>query len=115
MKNLFVIIFLFVLCFSLIYAELIWNEDFSSYSAGSGVNGYGNIGDYPSGVSKWTLDVSGAVLSGTADYFKTVSGRLEACDLDGDGIWISQSIDVSAYANVSFSVLVSETGDIGIL
>jgi len=111
MKKLGVLLFV-VLCFSFIYADTIWNEDFSSYSAGSGINGYGNIGDYPSGVSKWTLDVSGASLSGTGDYVKTVSGKLEVCDTDGNALWISQSIDISGNSNVSFSVTISESGDL---
>jgi endonuclease I len=106
------VLLLFVFCVSQIFAATIWSEDFSSYVSGTGVNGYGSIGDYPSGVSKWSLDVSGAVLTGTGDYLKTVSGKLEACDVDGDAIWISSSINISNFTNVTFKVTISETGDL---
>ena len=111
MKKLFFLL-LILSAFVMINAETIWQEDFSSYTDGTGINGYGNIGDYPNSVSKWTLDVSNGTLTGSSDYLKTRTGRLEARDTDGDVIWLSQSIDISNYTDISFSITVSETGDL---
>ena len=111
MKKIFFLI-LVLSAFLMINAETIWQEDFTGYTAGTGINGYGNIGDYPSSVNKWTLDTSNASLTGTSDYIKTRSGRMEARDTDGDAVWMSQAIDISGYTDVSFSLTVSETGDL---
>ena len=44
----------------------IWSENFDSYTDGTGIEGVtGNVGDYPAGVTKWSLDVSAAVLTAT--------------------------------------------------
>ncbi len=86
---------------------LIWSEDFSTYVEGTGIEGPGavNIGDYPAGVTKWSLDVSGCTLSNSSDYIKTDNERLKSKDLDGPAIWLSESINVSAYTNgVTFSI-----------
>ncbi len=84
----------------------IWSEDFGSYSNNTGVQGPGvtNIGDYPASVSKWTIDASDCVLSNSGDYLKVTSGHFEAQDIDGYGIWTSESINISGYSNVSISI-----------
>ncbi len=111
MKKLLFLLTIFMI-FSLSFADTVWYENFDSYFDGSGINGYGNIGDYPDNVYKWSLDVSNGSLSGSSDYLKTHSGKLEARDVDGDVFWLSQSIDISSYTDVSFSLDVSETGDL---
>ncbi len=75
--------------FSLSFAfgrTTIWLEDFESYANETGVNGNGNMNDYPNNVSKWTLDVSDAILSDAYDYFKTYL-------LDGDEIMVAKDTD----------------------
>lgn len=90
----------------------IWQEDFSSY-IDAGISGAGISGGYPGSVTKWSIDVSACTLSDAADYFMAVDtggGRMEAVDIDGEAIWTSELIDISAYTNVSLSVATSETG-----
>ena len=73
-------------------AETIWSEDFASYSDNSGYIGSGSgavtTGDYPSSVTKWTLDVSAAALSANSDWFmvNSVSSQnlFETRDSDGE-------------------------------
>jgi len=93
-------------------AATIWSEDFSSY-VDAGITGAGNSGGYPGSVTKWSIDVSNCTLSDAADYFiavDTSGGRMEAVDTDGEAIWISELIDISAYTNVSLSIDTSENG-----
>jgi hypothetical protein len=92
-------------------AQLPWNEDFDSYSPGTGIDNTGDIGDYPSSVTQWSLNTSGASFTAASDYIKTVSGALQARDTDGDVIWTSSSINISGCTNVSFSVDITEIGD----
>ena len=84
----------------------IWSENFDSYTDGTGIEGVtGNVGDYPAGVTKWSLDVSAAVLTATSDWAKTTGGLFSFRDVDGDAIWQSQAIDISgASGPVTFSL-----------
>jgi len=114
MKKPTVLIISMIVCLvfsSQILADTIWSEDFSSYTEGTGADGTGYLGDYPSSVSKWSLDATGANLEDNGDYCKTVSGVLKIQDSGGDMIWLSESIDVSGYANVSFSLDAAEFGE----
>jgi len=88
----------------------IWSENFSAYVDGTGIDGTGNIGDYPEGVTKWTLDVSNATLSDADDYIKTRYEKMYSKDVDGYVIWQSESIDISAYSGATFSLYASESG-----
>ena len=94
----------------------VWSEDFSAYVENTGIEGPGtvNIGDYPAGVTKWTLDVSNCTLADADDYFKThnYAKQLEGRDLDGDAVWQSESIDISSYSTVTFSLEASEDGSL---
>lgn len=83
----------------------IWEEDFESYTDNTGVEGAGivNIGDYPSSVSKWTIDATGAELGNANDFLKVNSAYFQGSDVHGKGIWLSETIDISTYANVSVS------------
>ena len=38
-------------------AQTIWSEDFESYTDDSGYKGASTSGDYPSSVTKWSLEV----------------------------------------------------------
>lgn len=91
----------------------IWSEDFQSYALGTGIKGSGlvNSGDYPSGVTKWSLDMADASLTDATDYFMTQSGVLEGQDVDGTCVWTSVSIDISAYSDIGFSLDLAENGD----
>ena len=99
-------------------AETIWTEDFASYSDNSGYIGSGSgavtTGDYPSSVSKWTLDVSAATLNADTDWFmvNSVSSQnlFETRDSDGECIWTSESITISGYTDVGIQVAVTESG-----
>lgn len=85
----------------------IYSEDFS------GQNGKGAVGPTPTinlaGVT-WSIDISAANLSASSDWFQVQSEVFEGRDLDGDAIWLSPSIDISAYTNVSFSLAAAENG-----
>ncbi len=99
----------------------IWEEDFESYANGTGIDGTGNVGDYPASVSKWTLDISNANLTNSNDYIKTTdsygSQVMTARDTDGypassagDIIWLSEDITISSYTDVALSARFRETG-----
>ncbi len=91
----------------------LYFEDFTG-QAGKGAIGPG--GNNPtidiSGVD-WSIDVSSVNLADANDFFfvRTVGGNdlLEGRDLDGDAIWLSPSIDISGFTNVSFTIDVSES------
>ena len=88
----------------------MYSEDFT------GQNGKGwsyNSSDF-SGVD-WTMDVSAASLTHSADYFKIVSSRLEAQDVDGSVFWFSPQQNILGYQNVSLSIDLSEAGNLEIL
>ena len=94
-------------------SSAIWYEDFQSYAEGSGIDGTGNLGDYPGSVSKWSVADGGLV--NADDYFKTVSVsgdlRFEAQDVKDPITWTSESIDISLYTDVEFTVDAYEDGD----
>ncbi|WP_299365991.1 hypothetical protein [Winogradskyella sp.] len=85
----------------------IYTENFT------GQNGKGAVGPTPtidvSGVT-WSIDVSSAALTATTDWFQVVNEVFEARDIDGNAIWLSPSINISSYTNVSFSLGASEQG-----
>ena len=68
----------------------IWTEDFT-YADGTKSS------------AKFSLDESNISL-GSNDYFEVRSGSLESEDIDGEGIWMSSTIDISSYSNVSISI-----------
>ncbi len=90
---------------------ILYSEDFESYSSGTGINGSGDSGDYPASVSKWTLnDIYGSLAS--SDYVETQSGVLEINDTNGPIELDTQSINISGYSNISFSIDLSGTGEL---
>lgn len=109
MKKLYLILLCAVFCLGAAssYAATIYSEDFS------GQNGKGAIGPTPttdlSGVA-WTIDISSTSLSAGTDWFRVVSERMEARDIDGNAFWYSPSIDISSFTNVAFTLDASESG-----
>ena len=95
-------------------AQEIWRESFSIPEKGV----WGNIAkSYPDsdfeGITSWTLDYSNITLRDANDYAKTVStsgGKFECRDLDGEVIWYSEEIEISAYKNVKVELIAQETG-----
>ncbi|MFD0861050.1 T9SS type A sorting domain-containing protein [Sungkyunkwania multivorans] len=90
----------------------IWTEDFESYTNNTGIQGPGvtNSGDYPAGVTKWTLDATNANMTATSDWAWTETGVFSFRDTDGTGgvIWESESIDISgATGPVTFQLTAS--------
>ncbi|WP_372644753.1 lamin tail domain-containing protein, partial [Ancylomarina sp.] len=64
---------------------------------------------------EWTLNTDACTIE-AGDYVKVVdtgNTRLEAVDCDGEAIWYSPSIDISAYTNISISGLIAELGSSG--
>lgn len=101
---------------------ILYEEDFDSYLEDTGVTGASSVnGNYPSGVSKWTLtsfDMFGSsapALPGTLedanDYALVKSGELVIRDANGVMRFESSSIDISGYADIEISMDVRETGD----
>ena len=106
--------FLFVLFGDPLSAQEIWRESFTIPEKGVwGDNDGTTIYTDFSGISSWTIDFSKAILSEPGDYAKTVTtsgGRFECKDTDGEVIWYSEKIDISAYKNIDIQLSASETG-----
>ena len=114
---------LFSIFSSAMYAQVIWFEDFESYADGTGYTGSSEppaalfSGDYPSGVSKWTLDTLNAQLTSSTDWISVQSDDagnkvFELRDTDGMFAWSSEIIDISQYLDVLISVSISETSNL---
>ncbi|OQX97187.1 MAG: hypothetical protein B6I20_13230, partial [Bacteroidetes bacterium 4572_117] len=104
----FIAFFILFISPSQVFADDIWLETFSTAE-----KGYWGGGSDMSGVLKWTIDASACTLDDAEDYIKTVTtsgGRMQAQDIDGEAVWVSETIDVSAYENLVLSVDASETG-----
>ncbi len=104
-----VFFFLFLTIGILQAQDVIYLEDFNE-DIGKGFDGVGlnDISDV-----NWTLDVSACVFTGAGDYVKVVAtgdDRLEAVDCDGEAVWRSSIIDISAHTGIDISILASETG-----
>ena len=106
-----------------IYAQVIWFEDFESYVDGTGYTGSSTppaaliSGDYPSGVTKWTIDTLNAQLTASSDWISVQTDDLgnkvfELRDTDGAFTWSSEVIDISAYLDVLLSVSISEISNL---
>ncbi len=90
------------------YGETVWSEDFNAPELDQKGATF-NIIDMD-GVTGWSIDVSNADLSATSDYFRVQSGLMEARDTDGEVVWLTEAVDISAAGNVNVTVNVSENG-----
>ena len=111
-KNYFLLVALLI---SSISFGQIWSEDFSTYAENTGIEGDGaggvaNIGDYPGGVTAWTLDATNSGLFNSSDFAKTVGGVFTFRDTDGTAgvTWESELINISGAAGpVTFQLTAS--------
>ncbi|WP_297087109.1 lamin tail domain-containing protein [uncultured Draconibacterium sp.] len=104
----------FILFFSPVLAQEIWHESFSVPDKGVWGTGDENVifSDFE-GISNWSLNYEQVMLDNEDDYAKTVStsgGRFECRDINGEVIWQSEVIDISAYKNITIQLDANETG-----
>ena len=86
----------------------IWQENFDAAALNGKGAVYNNVD--MDGVTNWSIDVSGASLTASSDWFKVNNGLFEGRDLDGVAIWQSESIDISGHSGVKLSINASENG-----
>lgn len=120
MKHIYIKVCLLFLLLSCSFAgasgqTTIWSEDFSSYSDWTGVDGgnspYRNLGDYPGGVTKWTINVDNCTLSNDNDFVQLLGdAKLNFQDVDGRAAWYSESISILNYTGVGISIDLAEYG-----
>ncbi|WP_047550984.1 GEVED domain-containing protein [Psychroserpens sp. Hel_I_66] len=120
MKKLYFTVLLTLITIGSVLSQTtLYSETFTGQN-GKGVIGgfFGSTTDL-SGVD-WTVDVSAANFSdsffgGNADYFLVLNEIFQSKDTDGNAFWISPSIPISGYTNVTFSLDAiaegNETGD----
>ena len=102
-----------LLLFNSIYAQEIWTEHFQIPDKGVWGVGDGTIKSDFTEIENWSLDYSNIELLNADDYAKTVStsgGRFECRDINGEVVWISEPIDISAYEKVNIQLEANETG-----
>lgn len=86
-------------------SDVLYTEDFETYAEGTGINGNGNSGDYPASVTKWTLsEIFPGNLLNADDYIEVRNGVLVSHDTNGPIEFLTQSIDITGYDNIRFSV-----------
>ncbi len=102
-------------------SDVLYEEDFDSYLENTGVTGLSSVnGNYPGGVTKWSLTSFAAFgdntpnLPGTLvnadDYAKVESGVLTFRDTNGTFLFETQLIDISGYSDINISMDFSESG-----
>ncbi|CAL2108268.1 Por_Secre_tail domain-containing protein [Tenacibaculum sp. 190524A02b] len=118
--------------------KTIWEENFNNYQIPSGIEGESDdgatgttnkwlyMGDYKESFTKWTIDASNASLQNFSDYaavFRTrdyLDPHFRVQDTHGSEIktpegghinWVTETIDISGFTNVSVSMSIDETGD----
>ncbi|MEE4311148.1 MAG: choice-of-anchor D domain-containing protein [candidate division KSB1 bacterium] len=82
------------------YAQTVWSENFS-YSDGT-TQGSG-------APPKWTRNISDCSFDGD-DHFEVRNNVMQGNDLDGEAVWLSETIDISSYASVNLFADVAEVG-----
>lgn len=125
MKNSIIVLFAFpfLTISPSVSSQVIWNEDFESYAIGTGYVGSTSpiaaviSGDYPSAVTKWTIDTASAELTANSDWLSVQLDDLgnnvfEIRDADGEFIWSSEIITITGYLDVVLSVSVSEVSNL---
>lgn len=79
-------------------AQIIWQENFDSYADGT-TTGTAN---------RWTSVCSACV---TGDFFEVRNGAFSGQDVNDFSTWESESINITGFSNVSFSLDAIEVGD----
>jgi hypothetical protein len=96
--------------------KTVWLEDFNDPAInGKGAHGVSTTNDFiidMAGVTNWTINVTNLSLTANADYFKVINNLFEARDIDGEAVWISTNIDISAYNTVDIDVDVDSDGNL---
>nr|WP_321221130.1 choice-of-anchor D domain-containing protein [uncultured Psychroserpens sp.] len=109
MKKNYSLILIAFLCSILSGYGQIFSENFT------GQNGKGAVGPNPPTIDltgvPWSIDISSSDLSANTDWFRVQNEVFEARDVDGISIWLSPSIDISAFTDVEFSLDASEQGN----
>lgn len=106
-----------------IYAQVLWSEDFESYTVGTGYVGSTSptaalvSGDYPSLVTKWTIDTSAAKLTATSDWLAVQEDELgnkvfELRDADGEFVWSSEIVSITGYLEVVLGLSITEVSNL---
>lgn len=102
-------------------STILYQENFDLYVADTGVTGASSTnGDYPSGVTKWTLTsfqsfgnstpaLPGMLLDAN-DYGLVKSGVLSFRDTNGAIRFETEEIDISGYADIMISMDIRESG-----
>lgn len=101
--------------------SILFSEDFESYTPDTGVTGVSSSnGDYPAGVSKWSLTSFSSFGSNTPalpgmlvdanDYALVQGGELVIRDTNGAFRMETQTIDITGYADILISMDFREAG-----
>ena len=88
----------------------LWSENFDSYPDNYGYIGISGLspanldsGDYPGGVTKWTLTPS-AGFANQLDFAAVVSGVLRFNDIDNAVTFETENIDISGTSDLTYSL-----------
>ncbi|MEC8231036.1 MAG: hypothetical protein VX061_06315, partial [Pseudomonadota bacterium] len=79
-------------------ATTLWEENFEAAELqGKGATGPIPVGQnvVVDGVERWSIDVSGAQITATSDWFKVNNNAMQARDVDGDVVWQTETIDIN--------------------
>jgi len=87
---------------------VIWSEGFDAYANGSMSANDNNLPVGPD----WSIGACVSCASDPADWWEVQSFKFEARDVNNETPFLkTELIDISGFTSVSFSVLVTETGD----
>jgi hypothetical protein len=87
----------------------LFREDFNSYVSNTGLSNGTNSGDYPSGVTRFTLtDLNNSM--GLGDYTSIQAGMLEVSDTNGPVELETQIINIMGYSTINFSMDIIGSG-----
>ena len=91
-----------ILCFSGLFLNngygqtTIWLEDFQDLADGTQVD---------NGATAWTRDVTACDFTDAGGgYFEVQARLMEALDTDGEAVWYSEWVDISAFTDVKASI-----------
>jgi len=101
--------------------EILFTENFNTYINNTGITGGSpSNGNYPAGVTKWTVSSYSVARDGTTnypgtlinvnDYALVINSKMEFRDMNGPLEFLTQSINISGYNNFSISFEISESG-----